>query len=106
VKDNPFFGYLDYYIFIRMFSSDDEDDSRPFYPYHVHKEGGGLEWRLTRDFDEAANFKSADIAKRIVKSVTEFKTRIDRGWGYQVVKVSEECLETNINFFDEEKEVA
>ena len=92
----------DYYIFIRMWSNDDEDDDEPFYPYYKFKDGS-VEWGLSRYFDEANLFKSADIAIRIVQNVQFYKERLQRGWGYRVIRVSEECLMTNIVYEEEEE---
>ena len=62
-------------------------------------------WKLTRDFDQAAVFKSAKIAARIVKNIPATKSRLAKGWGFEIVKITEECLESNINF-DEKEEAA
>lgn len=96
---------VDYYIFIRLWTSnpEDEDPSKPFYPYHTPIEGGGMKWKLTREFDQAAVFRSAKIAIRIVKNIPVTKSRLEQGWGYEIVKITEECLESNINFEDIEE---
>jgi len=96
----------DYYIFIRMWSNDEGDDDEPFYPYYEFKEEGGMEWKLSRWFDEANLFKSADIAIRIVKNIPFYKERLQRGWAYRVIRVSEECLMTNIVYEEKEQEAA
>lgn len=93
----------DFYVLIRLWatSEDVDDNSRPFYPCHADGDGP-ITWALTQNFKEARLFKSADIAKRIVRNVGEFKKRLQRGWGFEVVKVWEELLDTNIDFGYEE----
>lgn len=93
----------DYYIFIRLWAppSEVDDHEIAFYPYHHFPEGGGVEWKLARTFEEAVLFKSENIAIRLVKSIPLFKERIDRGWGYEVLKVTEECIDTNIKYEEE-----
>ena len=92
------------YVFIRMFANDEDFDGdlRPYYPVYEIKEEGGVSWSLTRDFREAKTFKSVDLAKRIVRNVAEFRSRIDRAWGFQIIRITEEILDTNIDFEDED----
>jgi len=93
------------FVIIRMFANDEEFDGdyeTPYYAAMDMKESGGVEWKLTRNFREAATLKSADIAKRLVRSIPEFRKRVDRAWGYQIVRISEEILETNIEFEDDD----
>ena len=100
----------DFYIFIKLWAPLGEDekdeDSSPFYPYHGTTEGGGVVWKLGESFDFAAIFRSEDIAKRIIRSVSLFKELIEQGWSYEVIKVTEEIIATNIEFFDDQKDEA
>ena len=98
----------DYYIFIRLWAppSEVDDYKTAFYPYPTFPEEGGVVWKLARTFEEAGLFKAEKIAVRLVKSIPLFKERIDRGWGYEVLKVTEEIVDTNIKFDDEEEEEA
>jgi len=86
----------DYYICIRMWSPFDEDGNGTYYVRNEVIDGGGLKWDLCRTCKEASVFMSADIAKRIVKNIPLLKEKWALGWVYEVIKVSEEILDTNI----------
>jgi hypothetical protein len=87
----------DHYIFIRMWCPPAET-AEPKVPHYVQRldRDKGVEWTLTRVFEESALFKSEKIAKRLVKAVARIRSRIERGWLYEVVKVTEEVLEHNL----------
>ena len=89
----------DYYVYIRMWCPpfEAEKPKVPFFVRRLDPEGGGvLQWTLTEDFDEATLFRSEKIAKRVVKAVDRFRHRIDRGWYYEVVRVTEEVVDHNL----------
>lgn len=92
---------MKYYIFIRLYSPREEDGAEPFFVRREFIEGQGLTWDLTQEFGLCATFQSEDIAKRIVRSVGEFANRVNQGWAFEVVKVSEVVLDHNLGVQEE-----
>ncbi len=95
----------DYYVFIRMWCPP-EETKKPKEEHFVQRleveEGGSMQWTLTKDFEEATLFKSANIAKRLVRAVERLRYRIERGWFYEVVMVSEEVIDHNLPSLEDE----
>jgi hypothetical protein len=95
----------DYYVFIRMWCPSTET-GEPDTPHFVRRldsaEGQTIQWTLTQDFKDATLFKSENIAKRLVHSVGRLKHRIERGWLFEVVKVTEEVIDHNLPVMEED----
>ena len=91
-------GYTDSYIVVRMWSPPEESDTpgKAKYVRRLDLEGGGTSWTLTENWKESHFFSSARVAGRIVVGVDRLRTRIARGWVYEIVKVTEEVLSSNL----------
>lgn len=89
----------EHYIVIRMWAPEGACEN-PELPHFVQMidpgEGKEFQWTLTRKFEEARLFKFIRGAKRIVSGVERIKSRLDRGWVYEIVLVIEEIVESNI----------
>jgi hypothetical protein len=79
-----------------MWSPFDEDGPGTWYARNEIIDGKGIQWDVCGSVKKAALFKSSDIAKRIAKNIPFLKEKWAQGWVYEVVKVSEEVLDTNI----------
>jgi len=89
---------IDHYVLIRMWCPNPKTEAlkEPHYVQRLSSGNGEVQWTVTQVFEEAMFFKSENIAKRIVKAVGRLQHRIERGWLYEVVKVTEEVLEHNL----------
>jgi hypothetical protein len=103
-------SYTDQYIVVRMWCPPEETStpSKAKYVRRLELEGGGTSWTLTEDWKEANFFSSARVAGRIVVGVDRLRTRISRGWAYEIVKVTEVVLSSNLEdeIINTEEEVA
>ena len=91
-------SYSDHYIVIRMWAPPEESSSpdKAKYVRRLDLEGGGSSWTLTEDWKKAHYFSAARVAGRVVVGVDRLRTRIARGWVYEIVKVTEVVLSTNL----------
>lgn len=89
----------DFYVFIRLWCPEAETET-PTEPLFVQRldthSPAGVQWTVTREFDEAAIFKSERLAKRLVRSVDRLRHRIQSGWLYEIVTVTEKVIEHNL----------
>lgn len=53
------------------------------------------QWEITHDFSRARMFKSAQPIKRLLRGVKEIAERVTQGWIYEIIRVTEEIVETN-----------
>ena len=86
-----------YYIIIRLWAPPEETE-RPEVPVYVRRldTDGKVNWTTTRDWQNASYFKSQKTAERILNGVARIRARIEHGWFYEIIKVSEETIATNL----------
>ena len=95
------------YLFVRLWAPEAETDDHgdPHYVRRLEEEDGqNVRWTVTKVWKEAAFFKSLRVAQRIIRSVKRIKSRIERGWLYEIIFVEEEIVDTNV--VEKEKEPA
>jgi len=66
------------------------------------RDGGVVQWTVTRDFTEAHYFKALRPAVGVVRSVTRIADRVTRGWLYEIIQIEEVIVASNVP--EEEKE--
>jgi hypothetical protein len=69
--------------------------TKPRYVQSLDKDGK-ISWTVTEDWREAHFFKSGRVAGRVLHGVDRIRTRINRGWIFEILKVTEEVLNTNL----------
>ena len=92
--------FTDFYIVVRMWCPPDQcaDPEKPRYVARIDDGGDGpTKWTTTKNWREANFFKSARVAGRVIHGVDRVRTRIARGWVYEIVKVTEEVLSSNLD---------
>ena len=94
------------YLFVRLWAPEAEcntpDDAHYVMSLPHDK---GTQWSLTREFTEAHYFKKQVTAERVVRGVRRIADRIARGWLYEIIRVEENIVDTNVPE-KKEKEVA
>lgn len=95
------------YLFIQLWApkAECDDPEKPHYVMSVPQEPG-FRWTLTREFGEAHNFKKQVTAERVIRAVRRIADRVARGWLYEIIRVEETIVDTNVPEKAEEKEVA
>ena len=95
------------YSFIRMWAPADDciDWEEPHYVQQVQEDKGPVRWTLTRDFEIAHKFKHLRAVRRVVKNVRRVASRIQDGWIYEIIRVKEEVVESNVPEKEESHEV-
>lgn len=88
---------IDSYVLVRLWCPPDEaeDWETPRYLRMLVKEGAPVSWTLTQDWQEANYFKTDMAARRILQGIDRIKSRIERGWIYEILRVTEEIVEHN-----------
>ena len=87
------------YFLVRMWGprGECENPRDPRYVARVEDDNGtNIRWTITEEFDEANFFKSVRTARRVVRGVKRVSDRIIRGWLYEIIKVDEEIVDSNI----------
>lgn len=74
----------------------DADADKPHFVQQLEPADGQAQWTMTRVFDEAHLFKHERVAMRVVRKVRRVRQRIDHGWLYEVLKLTEEIVDTNV----------
>jgi len=92
------------YLFIRLWAPHDEcqDADEPHYVQCVDSEAKVIQWTLTREFLDAFFFKGLRTAQRVIRGVQRIKFRVQRGWKYEIIRVEEEIVDTNVVMQKEE----
>jgi len=87
----------DMYCLVRMWCPPDEADDweQPRFVQLLSAFDGQVSWTLTKDWQEANYFNSEVSAKRVVRGVERIRSRIENGWIYEILKVTEEIVDHN-----------
>ena len=100
-------NYTDSYIVIRMWCPPTESENpKARFVRRIKQEDGTDSWTTTDDWKEAHFFEAPRIAGRVLAGVDRLRTRIARGWVYEIVRVTEEVLSSNLEETTETEEVA
>ena len=85
------------YLIIRLWAPRSEC-SNPEEAHYVARieHDDNIQWTLTREFTEANYFKSQKTAERVVRGVRRIAERVDRGWYYEIIRIKEEVIDTNV----------
>lgn len=91
--------FTSFYIVVRLWAPPEESNAaeKPRYIQSIEVEGEPVRWTTTDDWRQAHFFKSGSVAGRVVYGVDRFRSRIARGWVYEIVKVTEEILSSNLD---------
>jgi hypothetical protein len=93
------------YLFVRLWAPEDEcqDSEKAHYVTLVDNEVDVHQWTLTRVWKDAHFFKRLISAQRVLRGVQRIKSRLERGWLYEIICVSEEIVDSNVPVEEEEE---
>lgn len=87
----------DFYVLIRFWCPPNEADDwkEPRYVRRLDTDGE-ISWTVTKNWEEANYFSSEKTAARVIRGVKRLQARIADGWIYEILKVTEETVESNL----------
>ena len=89
---------MNVFFIIRMWAPQNEsaDSDKPHYVARVERETGAMSWTVSRTFSDANVFKKERPAKAVVRSVRRIADRVSRGWLYEIIRIQEDIVATNV----------
>ena len=85
------------YFFVRLWAppSETSDPEEPHYVQRIDGEGE-TKWTTTRSYADANFFQSLKTAVRVMRGVARLAGRIEHGWLYEIIRVEEEIMASNV----------
>jgi hypothetical protein len=84
----------DLYVVIRLWCTKRAlgDTERAYFVRRILPEGGEERWTVTQTFAEAMCFENEKLAKQVIETVGRIKHRVENGWLYEIIKITEEVV--------------